>query len=245
MSREKAQELLCSHLGPFGEIKFPYVRMGKIDSLDLFGPTELMILAMYAHNRSRWHTALDIGANLGLHSICMAKMGWKVHAFEPDPEHYERAAANIDSNRLFDFVTITRAAVHTINQQSAAFVRVLNNLTGNHLAGYKQSYGPRDTITVSTVACRPLWRQADFAKIDCEGNEADLVMTMTSDLFPRFHAVLEVRNTENARQIYEHLKDMTPLWSQKTGWERVKRFDDMPMQNRDGSLFIGQQGPFP
>ena len=105
MSREKAQALLTYHFGPFGPLRFPFVQMGKLDSLHLFGDTELMLLALYWHNRDRWKQALDIGANLGLHSICMAKIGWTVRAYEPDFEHFQRLQENLDRNHVRRQVT--------------------------------------------------------------------------------------------------------------------------------------------
>lgn len=59
----------------------------------------------------RWHTqfaferalrslrpgdvAIDCGANLGVYSILMAETGAMVHAFEPDPNTFERLQANV------------------------------------------------------------------------------------------------------------------------------------------------------
>lgn len=242
MSREKAQSVLTAHFGEFGALDFPYVKMGNIDSLHLFGDTELMILAIYLHNRKRWRTAVDIGANLGLHSICMSRLGWNVRAYEPDPYHFPYLVRNLDANGAI-CVQPYMAAVHTYNG-SAQFVRVLDNLTGNHLAGFKDSYGPRETVLVPVVDCRPLW-EADFAKIDSEGNEAELVCTMQKRNFNNLSAVLEVRNQENAKQIYEYLSLLeVPMWSQKRDWNRVLRLEDMPKANREGSLFIGHEAPF-
>lgn len=241
--RAKAQALLCEHFGPFGPIKFPYHRMGNIDSLHLFGDTELMILAMYWANRYKWNKVLDIGANIGLHSICMDRMGFEVSAYEPDPYHFATLQENLTANEARN-VTTYCAAVHT-QDGSAEFVRVLNNLTGNHLAGFKDSYGPRESIPVVTVDCRALWKWADFAKIDSEGNEADLCLTMTADDLNHMQAVLEVRNEANARLIYNHFQLLeVPMWSQKTNWAKVDRLYEMPKQNREGSVFIGHQGPW-
>lgn len=241
--RAKAQELLCAHFGPFGPINFPYHKMGNIDSLHLFGDTELMILAMYFHNKGRWNKVLDIGANIGLHSICMDRMGFEVRAYEPDPYHYSTLVENLGNNEC-GLVSPYCAAVHT-KDGSGQFVRVLNNLTGNHLEGFKDSYGPRETIPVVMVDCRPLWAWADFAKIDSEGNEAELCLTMTADDLRHMQAVLEVRNEANARVIYNHFQILeVPMWSQKTEWAQVKTLDDMPKQNREGSLFIGHRGPW-
>src|SRR5690349_21130795 len=175
--RDLAQRLLCDW--PFGKIELPYVSMGRIDSLDLFGFTELIIFAFYHYNRNRYKNVLDIGANIGLHSILMNRCGWKVKAYEPDFAHYSHLISNLMINECRS-VEPHMAAVHTESGE-ANFVRVLNNLTGNHLEGYKDSYGPRETVIVPLVDCRGLFQGADFAKIDSEGNEADLLRTVTTE----------------------------------------------------------------
>lgn len=243
MSRERAQDLLCDNFGPFGPIKLPFVQMGKIDSLHLFGDTELMILAMYWSHRNIWKNVLDIGANIGLHSICLARMGFEVKAYEPDPHHFSHLVENLALNQA-NRVTPYCAAVHT-RDGSASFIRVLDNLTGNHLEGFKDSYGPRETIPVVTVDCRPLWKAADFAKIDSEGNEAELCLTMTKDDLSHLQAVVEVRNETNAKLIYDHFQSLeVPMWSQKMNWAEVDKLEDMPQMNREGSLWIGYSWPW-
>jgi FkbM family methyltransferase len=237
--RDKAQKLLCDAFG----IDFPYVSMGNIDSLHLFGDTELMILAMYQHNRSRWRKVLDIGANLGLHSIMMNRAGFNVRSFEPDWEHFSQLLDNLKNNGCSS-VYPQMSAVHT-SDGTANFVRVLNNLTGNHLEGYKASYGPKELCMVPTVDCRPLWAWADFAKIDSEGNEAELCLTMTAEDMSHMDAVLEVRNEKNAYEIYKHFTEIdVPMWSQKMNWQEVNSFSHMPHMNRQGSLFVGHKGPW-
>ena len=243
MSRAKAQELLTECLGPFGRIKFPYHPMGRIDSLDLFGPSELMILKLYWDNQTRWKNVLDIGANLGLHSILMSKLGWQVRAFEPDPEHFPRLLENLDLNRVMT-VAPFNVAVHTYDGD-AMFVRVLNNLTGNHIEGYKDSYGPRESVSVKVVNCRNLWDGTDFAKIDSEGNEAELCATMTAQDMAHMDAIMEVRNVDNALKIMDHFQGIdVPMWSQKIDWHRVQSINDMPHKNREGSLFVGRNPPW-
>src|SRR5437016_1885028 len=61
--------------GPFGELTLPYRRMGAIDSIDLFGLDELIIFSFYWANRKRYRRTVDIGANIGVHSILMARCG--------------------------------------------------------------------------------------------------------------------------------------------------------------------------
>lgn len=239
MSREKAQQFLTEAL----DMDFPYVKMGKIDSLDLFGPTELMILQLYKHNKNRWRYVLDIGANLGLHSIIMDRLGWYVRAYEPQPDIFKFLQRNLRNNHC-GRVAEYKVAVHT-STGYANMVVVENNLTGSHLEGFKDSYGPRHTIPVPTVDCRTLWSDADFAKIDSEGNEAELSLTMTAEHMKRLSCVMEVRNEKNAQIIYDHFTGIgVPIWTQKNEWEKAKSIEDMPKMNREGSIFVGHDSPF-
>lgn len=238
-SRKRAQAWLTEHL----HMDFPYVQMGNIDSLHLFGEPELVIFGIYAANRGRWRKVLDIGANLGLHSIVLDRMGYTVQAYEPDFSHFQHLITNLQVNGC-DNVTPCMAAVHTETGE-ANFVRVLNNLTGNHLEGFKDSYGPRETVIVPTVDVRPLFDWADFAKLDCEGSEAALICTITERQAEHLSLVAEVRNTDNAKAIYHHCAKIgLPLWAYKRDFERVRTFTDMPCNNRDGPLFLGKRGPY-
>jgi FkbM family methyltransferase len=171
----------------------------------------------------------------------MARLGWRVRAYEPDFAHYQRLLENLERNGVTGSVKPYMAAVSTAIG-NATFVRVLNNLTGNHLEGFKDSYGPTERVIVPTMNCRYLWGKSDFAKIDSEGNEAELIKTWDT---PMLDAILEVRNGSNAREIYDHCNKIgAAMWSQKRDWQRVINFEDMPMANREGSLFIGQKGPW-
>jgi hypothetical protein len=121
--------------GPFGSIDLPYQKMGAIDSVDLFGLDELLIFSFYWANRKLYRRTVDVGANLGLHSIVMARAGFDVTAFEPDPVHYDLLKGNLERNRI-DKVKAERAAVSDTNGE-LEFVRVVGNTTGSHLAGAK------------------------------------------------------------------------------------------------------------
>lgn len=240
MSRQKAQQFLTEALG----IELPYYSMGKIDSLDLFGFTELMILQLYKENRYRWHKVADIGANIGLHSIFMNELNWAVTAYEPDPDIFNILQQNLRANGCSLSVAV-QAAVHTTKGE-ANFVRVHNNLTGSHLEGFKDSYGPRNTIRVKTVDCRTIWPAIDFAKIDSEGNEAALSLTMTAEDMTHLSCVMEVRNEKNAESIFNHFRSINvPIWPQKIEWAQARSLADMPKMNREGSIFVGHEPPWP
>jgi FkbM family methyltransferase len=149
------------NFGPFGSLQLGYHRMGAIDSVDLFGIDELLVFAYYYANRNRYRKTLDLGANLGLHSIIMSRCGYEVTAFEPDPIHQEWLLTNLASNNITN-VKLERAAVSDRDGE-AEFVRVVGNTTGSHLAGAKASpYGElnRFAVKVRDIPSMRSWRSA-------------------------------------------------------------------------------------
>lgn len=247
MSRERAQSWLCDHLG----IQLPYISMGKVDSLDLFGPNEMIIFAFYQHNAGRYKKVLDIGANVGLHSVFMNRLGWDVKAFEPDQEIWKKAIANVSANGKrvgVGYLSVTtgqlpvRAAVSDRTGE-AQFVRVLHNLTGSHIEGYKESYGPRETITVPVVDCRPLFDWADLAKLDVEGHEGVLLRCVTASHLEHLDLICELRGELEAASVLKHFNSLDcPIYSQKNDWKPVRKLGDMPVKHQEGSIFISKRG---
>jgi FkbM family methyltransferase len=238
-----AAERVTRKFGPFGELSLPYTRMGNIDSLDLFGLDELIIFAFYHANRSRYRRVLDIGANLGLHSIVMDRCGFSVNAFEPDPWHYGMLVENLASNRASRVEPIA-AAVST-RDGNAEFVRVLGNTTGSHLAGSKDSYGERETFTVPTCAVQPLFGAADFAKIDAEGHEKELLLTTTRATMSQLDIMVEIGNAANAKAVFEHFQAIgIGMFPQKIAGAKRRNIPDANVASRR-HLFITPKPTMP
>lgn len=215
-------------------LNIPKVSFGKVDSDALFGPLDQEIFDFYERNASRYKKTLDIGANIGVHTILMAKQGWYVEAFEPDPAHFAMLKDLVWEHD--GLIAMTPAAVSN-RAGRAQFVRVSNNTTGSHLEGLKASYGPVERFEVDLVDCRPLIAWADFAKLDCEGSEADILETVSND---RCEFMVEVSDLRNAERIFEHFRRLAiPMWAQKSDWQRVERLGDMPTHHSQGHLFIG------
>jgi FkbM family methyltransferase len=232
--------------GPFGELRFPYFKMGTIDSLNLFDLDELIIFSFYWKNRKKYKHVLDIGANIGLHSVILSKCGYEVHSFEPDPNHVKVLKRNLELNDCRT-VTISQAAV-SAKKGEMEFVRVLGNTTGSHLAGSKPNpYGELEKFPVKVEAFGPLLAWADLVKMDVEGHEKVVLESTTHADWVGKDALVEIENANNGTAVFEHFKKIKiNLFSQKTGWKPVSVYENMPTSYHEGTLFVsaGEKMPW-
>lgn len=230
----------------FGTVRLPFLQMGAVSSTEIFGSLhELIIFAFYYKNRHRYKRVADIGANIGLHSILMSSLGWKVKAYEPDPNHVMHLKRNMMLNNL-TLDELNEAAV-TARSGSVEFVRVLGNTTGSHILGVKQTpYGELEKLSVRTMDIRDIVSHVDFIKIDAEGSEGIIIECLNAAHFKSMDMIVEVGNAKNARAIHSRLSLVgVNAFSQKIGWEPVSCFTDMPSNYREGSLFISSKRRMP
>ncbi len=232
------QEPSTREFKPFGELLFPYHKMGVVDSLNLFDLDELIIFSFYWINSKRYRRVLDIGANIGLHSIILSRCNLEVRTYEPDPQHFEILQRNLSLNNCSNVKTFNAA----VSDRAGAmeFVRVLGNTTASHLAGSKSSpYGDLERFPVRVEAIEPLITWADLIKLDAEGHEKKILLATNRDHWLNTDALVEVGNKDNAASIYEYFNNLgIKLFSQKINWHRVLNMKDMPTSYREGTLFI-------
>ena len=236
---KESEEKIVS-FGEFGEIIFPFFSFGNINTLDLFGIDELIIFAFYVSNKDRYKRVLDIGGNLGLHTILMAKLGWEVNVFEPDPIHLKFLRKNIDINSCNNKVNLFPNAVLD-KEANLEFTRVLGNTTGSHLSGKKRNpYGKLDKFNVKTVNIKSIIKDVDFIKLDAEGAEVDILKALDNKDLANLDIMLEISSEENSQLIFDFIKSQKDIfmYSQLTNWGEVKESHHMPNNHKDGSLLI-------
>ena len=226
------------------QISLPYVEMGAINSTHLFGLDELILFAFYASQRKNVQKVADIGANIGLHSMVLSKLGFDVKCFEPDEKHIEIMKQNFTNNNVSN-VEINQRAVSN-RKGKAKFVRVVGNTTGSHLEGAKDSYGDLEHFEVEVEDFRNIIDWADFLKIDVEGHEATLICNTVKDHWAGVDAVLEIGNLENAVKIFNHgQKHGINFFCQKIGWQIAQDVTDLPASHKEGSVYVSLRGKMP
>jgi FkbM family methyltransferase len=178
--------------------------MGLITSVDLFGLDEIIFFSLYQKSKE-CGLAIELGANIGLQSIVLSKLGHEVFAFELDPIHFKKVEENCKIN-LVENVQIIEIAISSVSG-SVEFIRIMGNTTGSHFAGSrgKQPNGETNKFQLETVAISELLTMepdTTLVKMDVEGFEAESICSLESNYFKFIDFFVEVGSKESARIIY-------------------------------------------
>lgn len=232
------------HFGPIGKIVFPYFSFGNINTKHLFGIDEMVIFSFYYLNKSKYKTVIDLGANIGLHSLFMSRCFEKVYSYEPDDVHFKMLCNVLEKNQCNN-VSANQEAVASF-EGVVEFTRVKGNTTGSHISGSKENvYGEIEKFDVPCVSLEKIIKSyaPDFIKMDVEGQEKNILLNTSIELIARVDIMLEVGCSENAAAIYERfIGSDVYMYSQKNNWNPVTELGDMPETYKDGSLFISTKG---
>jgi FkbM family methyltransferase len=226
-------------LGEVGKLKIRNANFGSIEAKHLFGLDELIIFAWYNLNKNRYRKTLDLGANIGIHSLVMSKLGFEVTAYEPDPIHIEIFKSQLQDNSVKNISLRTRAIAH--NSGKMNFTRVIGNTTGSHLTGAKQNpYGDLEYFEVDVDAFRDTVNEGyDFIKMDVEGFEAKLLGSLDPRQLENTEIMLEIGTYENAMQVWKNIERLGLIaYSQKINWNQVTSLSGVPFSYKEGSLFL-------
>ena len=114
---------------------------------------------------------IDVGANLGLHTVLLARLAAKVLAFEPERRNYSLLERNIVANGLRNVVAF-KCAVG--DREGSCQIRLSAENFGDHRVSALATDGnaedvPMMTIDVAAQALEP--GSVGFVKIDVQGYE--------------------------------------------------------------------------
>lgn len=157
---------------------------------------------------------LDIGANIGNHSMFLARFcrPEKIYAFEPVPATYSILIENIERNHYGDIVTAYpygagkaagRASISKFNQE---------NIGGTELQ--EDAEGSIEIVSIDSFI--PGLNKLDFIKIDVEGFE-NWVLEGAIHTIQRFKPTIYI-------EIFEKNFDNINQWLQNQGYGIIKQY---------------------
>jgi FkbM family methyltransferase len=241
---DEIQELFSTgvaefEIDEFGLCKVLNIDFGSVRSKDLFGLDEIIIFSWYSKNKGRYNKVLDLGANIGVHSLMMKRAGFQVTAYEPDPLHAALFIKMMNLNELKE-IDFRQCAVGDV-EGHLEFTRVLGNTTGSHLSGAKKDpYGQLETIEVKVDSFRKILTEGfDFVKMDVEGYEAKIIESLNQNDLKNTDIMMEIGSVTNAEAIFDKLGSIgVSAFSQKKNWREVTHVSELPSSYKEGSVFL-------
>lgn len=234
----------CAIFGD-SKINFPYYSFGNIKSHYHLDYRELVIFAIYRSILGMYSRFVDAGGNLGLHSIVVGSLSnVEIVYIEPDPKHYLEAKRRFDLNGISNRVIMHQVALCS-PEESKVFVRVLDNTTGSHLRGLKESvYGPTESFTVQGVELNKFIapKSRTLAKIDIEGAESEVLGSLSDSDWERLDCIVEITDLNSAKRILSIAKSKKlMIFSQKISWNIAANIEDLPHKWSEGSIVISKK----
>tara|TARA_Y100000817_G_scaffold281022_1_gene245399 strand:- start:560 stop:1300 length:741 start_codon:yes stop_codon:yes gene_type:complete len=230
------------HLIKFHKIKIKLIKysFGNVSLKKLIHlPSEIELFDFFYKNRNFYEKVCDVGANVGLHSIFMAKLFKKVGAYEPYNKHLKILKKNKKINNCNNLKIYSKAVS---NSSSSKILNVLeDNTTASHLAKSTRSkYGRINRIKVKCEKFSNIVDTYDLIKLDIEGLEGLILKNIKfKKNFPDF--LIEIHNKKNARQIYDRFKIEKKYKIYKIKNNKkilIKNFKEIPKFTIDGTLLL-------
>ena len=138
----------------------------------IFGEWELRQLSRLASDPG---LTIDVGANIGLYSYALKRMGREVVSFEPDPEYKQRLLALLGEQAMIESVALS-------DRPGNAVMRVphVHEGYGGARGSLSSRAVPNDSVSTSyRVELRTLdsynFEDVGFIKIDVEGHEESVL----------------------------------------------------------------------
>lgn len=134
---------------------------------------------------------VDIGAFIGDFSIKAANKGAKVYSYEPCKKTFEIFLKNIKLNNLEDRISFFNKGIYKESGQKDLIIREdhgVNSMIGGNVLDHRSKTIGAEKIKLITF--KQLFdsnkiKQCDFLKIDCEGVEYDIIMSIPLNYLKR------------------------------------------------------------
>ncbi len=140
---------------------------------------------------------IDIGAQVGIFSVYAAKIAKKgyVYAFEPVGENFARLIEHVNINSIKN-ISLVNKGVSDRNKSAELFLCEGNtgghSLNENKFRSLKEK--PRGAVTIECVSLQSIFDTngieiCDFLKLDCEGEEANILTNLPDPYFSRIRKI--------------------------------------------------------
>jgi FkbM family methyltransferase len=199
------------------------LREGIDFAIYLLGGFEVRTLKRYSTIVREGDVVLDIGANVGAHTLPLAQLvgpSGKVFSFEPTENAFRKQLANIALNPELQQIIVAKQTMLMSTKEEALPASVYSSWPLERAGDlHSEHYGrlmPTTGADISTVDlfAHHIGRLIDFIKLDVDGNELDVLLGATDVLAkskPRI--MLELAPYVYADKPEKFDQILTILWS--------------------------------
>lgn len=172
---------------------------------------------------------VDVGANVGIHSVYLSHLAKAVYAFEPVPQTFDFLKETISLNRCTNITAINSALGDTIGTiQMQIFTPELSGWNSIHMPATEEAK-PISTQVVPITTLDLLAEEyhlddIGFIKIDVEGHELEVLQGAHKLLSEARIGVIQFEVTTM------HMKDATPIFNllKSYGYETTQPYTPSP-----------------
>src|SRR6056300_1587014 len=189
----------------------------------------------YCHEEIEWMTmltnpesfVLDIGANIGTHTIGISPHVKRVMAFEPDPDNFDLLVKNLAATMCGNVTPVPAAA---------------SDVLGN--VGTQFDYGKTSRIPSGEIPATPIdmiegLPHIDFVKIDVEGMELKVLNGMRQTIASyKPQMLLEMQDPTTYAKTYDFLNG----FGYNIYWLPVRTYAEFNHKNNKEDVFGAQHG---
>lgn len=163
----------------------------RVDSTDMMAFTHVWLLREYKRAEfdiKNDDIIIDIGAHIGLFALYSSQFckDGKIYCFEPIRENFEMLKANIELNGIKNIVA-TNAAVSSNNGVVTVYINDDEAGHSMHVIGAKSVQV--DSISLQRIIDSHDVTQCDFLKLDCEGEEYEIIDSLPAEYFDRIKKI--------------------------------------------------------
>lgn len=167
---------------------------------------------IYGQLSGQERTILDIGSNMGTYAIYAAQNSHpdcQIYAFEPHPNSFNLVKKNIADNGFEQKINAINAAV-VGDDKGRQLYKLADSLCSNLFDFGSESNGTRiETTSLPTIMAHYNLPQIDLLKMNCEGAEYEILMSLSPDLLRKIKEIrMEYHQFTHGSKRYE-LGDLT------------------------------------
>jgi FkbM family methyltransferase len=182
------------------------------DFMTLFIFREIFVDCCYDVALPSEPVVIDVGANTGMFALRAVQLwpGCRLYCYEPHPDNFQALNGTIADNRMQPMVQAFQEGVGGRSRNADLHLHP-KNIGGHSILESKKTghHVPIKIVDVAELLARTPQGRCDLLKLDCEGAEHEIIMSIDKRLATRIPRIIyEYSAGATGAQARRHLADL-------------------------------------